>query len=73
MAAEKAEIWARMKSVCTKLGLPGFASSAECLAQEFDEAAHDGCGLCVTCGTRCVSGGEGSVICPQCSASEVPA
>lgn len=28
------------------------------------------CGECVTCGAQCVSGGEGSVICPVCDQSE---
>ena len=69
-AAAKAETWTHMKAICRALGLMGFASSAEILAQDFNEAAHDGCGLCVTCGTQCVPGGDLSVICPKCSAVE---
>lgn len=34
------------------------------------EEADEAPGPCVTCGTQCVSGGEGSVICPNCDWKE---
>jgi hypothetical protein len=37
---------------------------------DVDETYDDAeCGLCVDCGTQCVSGGEGSVLCPKCDIS----
>lgn len=40
--------------------------SLEADDEDDDEDDDEECGTCVTCGAQCVSGGEGSVVCPVC-------
>ncbi len=36
------------------------------IAMRLASNVDNNCGKCVTCGTQCESGGEGSVLCPLC-------